>query len=404
MSNYKNTVRASIIVVPFLAVIFGGFVVNAIDKDQKVSNFENRTLAQSPEISRKKVLDGTFTKEFETYFSDQFVRRDTFIKWNTVFQMRTGKPVINGYAITKDGYLLPASGKGDVTVTPANPDNIIAAAESVNKLGKQMQENNIPFYYAATPHRTTMLADDYPSFITPVTRDYERNLFRKSLDNSVVNTIFIDDYFRTLDKPMKELYWKTDHHWNGLGAQLGYQHLLREMDALGDTSAVSEKIQLQKYKDRLFVGSYATQLYDLVTETTDVNIPKVNGKSSSLTFTDAISGKTVASNTIFETDMNQPELSYNTVYFHGSGALKIKNDKPLIDKRIVVFKDSYINALAYAFGQTFRETLIIDVRYIKKGVTTPADLALQFSPDVALVAYNNMVYNGQIFEFDKVAK
>lgn len=48
-------------------------------KDVPFSEFENRPLAQFQTFTIEKLVDGTFTKRFETYVTDQFIGKTFWI-------------------------------------------------------------------------------------------------------------------------------------------------------------------------------------------------------------------------------------------------------------------------------------------------------------------------------------
>ena len=50
-------------------------VLSLVDQDATVSQTENRELAKLPAFSWSALLDGSFLKELETYYSDTFPGR-----------------------------------------------------------------------------------------------------------------------------------------------------------------------------------------------------------------------------------------------------------------------------------------------------------------------------------------
>jgi hypothetical protein len=71
--NYKVLISLFLIPVYLLAMI------NLFWPPQLVSESENRTLKQLPPFSFESLINGTYTLEFESYFSDQFPFRQFFI-------------------------------------------------------------------------------------------------------------------------------------------------------------------------------------------------------------------------------------------------------------------------------------------------------------------------------------
>lgn len=86
--------HALTIITLFVAFIFSLMIVSLADKDRDLSHKENRTLAQMPKLTIKSLLDGSFAKEFEEYFQDQFPLRDFFLDASfkiTSFMSRKGE-------------------------------------------------------------------------------------------------------------------------------------------------------------------------------------------------------------------------------------------------------------------------------------------------------------------------
>lgn len=68
-----NRFRQASISVTFLALVFGMAGASMLVKDRDFSDNENRVLQQRPEFTSERLFDGTFTKEYEAYITDQFI-------------------------------------------------------------------------------------------------------------------------------------------------------------------------------------------------------------------------------------------------------------------------------------------------------------------------------------------
>ncbi|MDL2289121.1 hypothetical protein LJC32_07110, partial [Oscillospiraceae bacterium OttesenSCG-928-F05] len=66
----------------FLLPFFSFGVTSIFDTDAEVSTLENRALKQRPEFSVETLFSGTYTREFEEYYSDTFPLRDFFMGVN----------------------------------------------------------------------------------------------------------------------------------------------------------------------------------------------------------------------------------------------------------------------------------------------------------------------------------
>ncbi|MBQ6798723.1 MAG: hypothetical protein IJP11_05765 [Oscillospiraceae bacterium] len=67
--------------VVFLCLLSFG-LYSFVDKDDDISQAENRGLAQKPEFTLAKFFDGTYMQELDTYYTDQFPLRDRLMPMN----------------------------------------------------------------------------------------------------------------------------------------------------------------------------------------------------------------------------------------------------------------------------------------------------------------------------------
>ena len=80
----------------FCAFIGVFLVANAVSPDRTFSEMENRNLEQMPTPSVETLLSGEFMKDFETYTTDQFVARDSWIGLKSATERVLGKQENNG--------------------------------------------------------------------------------------------------------------------------------------------------------------------------------------------------------------------------------------------------------------------------------------------------------------------
>lgn len=73
---------SAVICILFFVVLFLLFTVSVFDTDKTVSESENRTLARMPQMTWQTLTDGTFAKDFDTYFADTFPWREGFLSVN----------------------------------------------------------------------------------------------------------------------------------------------------------------------------------------------------------------------------------------------------------------------------------------------------------------------------------
>ena len=76
----NDKIKDIVVTLVFLFTIISLFLINVIKKDTDISIAERRELATMPELTTKSLFDGTYFKKFDSYVTDQFIKRDTFRK------------------------------------------------------------------------------------------------------------------------------------------------------------------------------------------------------------------------------------------------------------------------------------------------------------------------------------
>lgn len=193
--------------ITFVIYISGFFALQLVAKDQTFSELENRNLATRPDFTIEGLLDGTFTKDFETFVADQFPLRNQFISVKSNTEHLLQKKENNGVYIGADHYFLQNFTKPDMDLARKNAGYISNLAEDFN------------VYVALAPTATKILADKLPNFATP----YDEGIFINDFYSALSDKVHKVPLLSTLQNHKDEaIYYKTDHHWTTLGAYYGY--------------------------------------------------------------------------------------------------------------------------------------------------------------------------------------
>ncbi|WP_304969500.1 hypothetical protein [Romboutsia ilealis] len=75
----------------FLIFIFSVPIITLFTEDKKISEIENKILAQLPRISFENISSKRFMKDFDEYTSDQFPLRSDFIKFKNTYSYIIGQ-------------------------------------------------------------------------------------------------------------------------------------------------------------------------------------------------------------------------------------------------------------------------------------------------------------------------
>ncbi len=334
----------------FGVIVLAFSLINVFSGTKKVSETENRALAQRPKLSVDSVLSGQYASEYQEFFNDQFVLRDAWIKLKTGFDRALGVVEENGVYLGKDGYLLEKFEKPD-------QKNVSATVEAMKTFREKHED--IPHYAMIIPSAENILKDKLPALVPSVNQDsYLDNTFQE-LSKSGINVVDV----RTALKKNKDqkIYYQTDHHWTTYGAYVAFQQFA---EAAGlDASAVTyEKLPVTDQ----FQGTLSAKsgFRTGEKEEVDVYLPKRNTNttqeqlSSVIEYTD----NQKKTGSFYNTDKLDQRNAYEVFFGGNHGLMKIKTPTTE-NKRLLVMKDSYANCFLPFLAPYYREIVVVDPRY-----------------------------------------
>ena len=104
MKQFADRAFLALLLAVLLAVPLG---VALWSHKETTAYYENRSLAEAPELTAESVWDGSFGTEAESWYSDHAPGRTTLLELDTWVQMKLmGRPVVNGI-VTVGDVLLP---------------------------------------------------------------------------------------------------------------------------------------------------------------------------------------------------------------------------------------------------------------------------------------------------------
>ena len=391
----------------FLAFIFGFGIYGVVSEDRPVSFWENRALAQKPEVSLESVIDGSYMSAYEKYITDQFPLRDGWIMAHVLLEKLTNQTYINNYYITDDQYILAKP-----LEYTAN-QNIDVSIEQMNRLGETAKNAGSELYFFYLPSRIITLEEMYPDFMSKGYTSYSKDYLFNGVTNEHIqkfdlSTELIKNY--PLEE-RKQMFYQTDHHWNEEGAIKGYEFI---HNTLADTSSVvkSEPFNSENYSNVCannlnFVGSYNLQLYKLVRNHHDLACHYVSNKLNYDTdytiYSGNIANKAVVSASgLFGSKMNNTEgdINYAEVFMQDYAEINIVNNLKVQageTSRALIIKDSFANAVNLLVAENFAHTSILDIRYYNE---MPIEQYIQTHGfDTIIVLYNGETIFNSMYNF-----
>ena len=325
------------------------------------SRAERRTLAQFPEISKEKLLDGTFVSEFEDYTLDQFPMRDSFrqLKARTHYNL-LGQRDNNGI------YL--ADGQAAKLEYPLNEKSVDRALQVFQGIYRRYLQNS-KVYVAVVPDKGYYFTarNGYPAMdYTQLVEKIRRGMPQASYAN-LTDCLTGQDYYR------------TDTHWRQERLIPVAQRLCQAMGVPGPeglTAVAAAEPFYGVYYGQAALPMEPDTLYtmhsDLLKGCRVYNYE--TGKYGSIYDESKLTG-----DDLYE------------VFLSGSvSLLTIENPNAETDRELILFRDSYGSALAPLLVQGYRKITLVDVRYISSALL---GRFLDFHGQDVLFLYSTLVLN-----------
>lgn len=331
----------SISFVLVLVMMMGSIVVH---KDQKISAAENRTLEQKPSISVSNLISGRLTEDYTSYLSDQFPFRSRFIKTKAKLDRLLGKDEINGVYIGKEGYLIEGFKKAD-------EEAIKEKADAINTFVANNPKINVSVLLS--PNKVEVYKNYLPKY-APVDSqvDYLNKLH--SMLNTKIEFVNVSGSFDRL-KNSEQLFFKTDHHWTAYGAYTAYVDYCKKLNL--------EPVGINSFTKSLASDSFYGTLYYKTgaqignPDSMYLYLPQENPPVIAKYYD---TKKKVPS--VYDVSKLDTKNPYEVFTGGNHSQIKIRTNVDT-DKKLLIVKDSFANAMIPFLVYNFSEITVVDLRY-----------------------------------------
>lgn len=348
--------------------------------DRGSSSLEQRTLAKMPALRWSDVVSGAYGRKVETYLSDQFLGRDTWVRSYAQLDLRgLGKVEMNGVVVGTGGVLLgdlssrkpftDAQVASELDATMAQFDRLNAAVSSYG--GKLLVVGH--------PTKNSFLRADYPagfSFPDDLTRIAP--LYFAALDRHGIANV---DMAAVFEKHRAEkLYYDTDHHWTLTGAYLTYASML---ERLGARPLLLSQLDVTTLPNK-FVGSFNRKVAMTFPQTEKISIasPRVP-----IPYTRVQDG--VVSHDFFRAHPASASVAYG-IYDQGDRAeVVVDTSRPELPSLLLV-GDSFTNAVETLAWTGFDESRYLDLRHYT--ALSLYDYIAKYKPDDVVIMVRDERY------------
>ncbi len=327
----------ALFVAAYFVPLFLLFLLTLLLPGRKLSENENRSLAQMPEFRLQDLGSGSYQASFTQFLSDQVPLREFWIRSNTALRKLSGQKELNGVYLGKDHYYFQKFTEESYSAT-----RMTAVFRQMEAF---LEAQSVPAAVMLVPSPGTVLAEKLPAQGPYYDADPVFEAAKQILSCSVIDlrTCFSDAAETT------QLYYRTDHHWTSQGAYLAYREYCR---ALGLTpreyrlEPVAEDFYGTLYSKVLDGGAVPDRIY------APVGLPKVTVTYEDGTVTDTLYHR--------EKLAQKDKYAYFLGGNYGMVTLWTQGDPA---KKLLILKDSFCNSFVPYLLEDYGEILMIDLRY-----------------------------------------
>ena len=405
--RFSKTIGVSLLsgVVVVLAVVL------LLAPRSTISYEENRLLAEKPKFSLTSLLDGSYTSGWSEYYNDTVPFRSklkktisAMMQWtgvqseeDTVFfgnvsqvKKKTTTPVATTESV-ETTVAVAAAGNDETNTEPAVTTTVVTTTEDPNdepaaeigegiildhkravcvyggsfSVGQDYAEtlnayqqdlgSDVQVYSLVAPTAVSYyLPEEYANYTASETENID-NI------NSYLNGVKPVDAYNALKPHTAEaIYARTDHHWLPLGAYYAAEAFAKVADvpfaSLSDYDTATKK----DYVGSMYTYTESAVLLDNPEEFT-YYIPKNKYKTTyySTSFTDPTEGDLLMNLDGYDNSM------YYLVFMGGDDKIAHVETDCKNGRTLVIFKDSYGNALVPCLTSSFENIYVCDMRYFE---------------------------------------
>lgn len=351
----KEKRKHIILISLFLLLLVIPTLVQITGIEDKFIDNENRTKQDFPKINYKNPVE--FAKNFKVYYKDNFGLRNTLSNNYIQFknEVLNENPLPNKVVFGSNDFLFLGNSFSNVVEESLGFDKFTTIElhrikNTIIERKKWLSAHNTKFYIAIAPNKHSVYKEKLPfQFPEMETRKKQLINFIKSEIN--FDIIDLGEQFKE-KKVYERLYRKYDSHWNDLGAFYATQTLVESLKKDFDIAVLN----INDYK----IDSVYSE----------------GGNSKMLNY------KKLENNIILTPNFKDVSIEINHPKYYSQESINESRYKnPSKKYKVLLFRDSFSNALRPFLNHTFGETTFIWSHRFDK------DLILKEKPDLVIMEY-----------------
>ncbi|MBX9570436.1 MAG: hypothetical protein K2X77_16180 [Candidatus Obscuribacterales bacterium] len=220
-----------ILSISFLSFIAFFAVASWLCAPPEVLTDENRKISKLPRLSKKNLL--AFPQAFEAYFNDRLFSRSELVKTRNLFRFKfwdlSDAPNI---LVGKNGWLYFLGETGSILTAPEKPYTQAELEQWKNVLSgraRYFEQQRRKYVFVVAPNKQSIYPEYFPLFTAKRTRlDQLSSYLGQYPDVPFIN---LKDPLIGNKNEGNCLYFKTDTHWNELGAFIADRYIASLLSA-----------------------------------------------------------------------------------------------------------------------------------------------------------------------------
>ncbi|WIV21299.1 DHHW family protein [Paenibacillus polygoni] len=349
-----NRKRAVIVTSGFLLFISCFGIWSLWEPDRTLSEFENRVLAKFPSFSWDKLWSGRYTDQLDDYLVDQFVGRDNWVGLKSDMERMSGKTENKQVFFGSRGYLFERF--------TYDEEQLSQNIEQIARFAERHQKDVDSLSLLLVPNSQTLNGEYLPKYADAT--DTPQSPLMDQIFSELNGRVAPVDIREILQqkKNTAQIYFRTDHHWTTRGAYYGYQAFA---NSIGLSPTPEAALEAKPFSDA-FYGTFYTKANQR-----DITPDRLELLETSLPeYEVCIEGQSACENSFYDMKAQNERDKYK-VFFGGNFPLvtiHIPHEEGNKDRSIIVFKDSYANAMVPFLAQHYSTIHMIDMRYFRMNV------------------------------------
>lgn len=347
------------VIIVFIGIIMGVFVINLVNEDKKISIAERRKLAEFPNFTLKNLSSGNFAKQFDQYTMDEFFMREEFRKLKIAFELDILKKQDVNKIYKHNNYLIEQT-------YPLNEQSVINITNKMNDIKARYLNETNKIYYTIIPDKNYFVDENNLKL------DYDK--MRHIMSNNLEKMQYID-IFSDLEL---DNYYYTDSHWK-------QEKIIDVAKTIANNMGFDITENYIEQEVATFRGVYAGQL---PTSTREDKIKILTNET--ILKCEVYNYETQEKTGIYNFKKIKGYDKYNIYLSGATPLLQIKNPNSKTNKELIVFRDSYGSSLIPLLTEEYANIIVIDTRYISPKIL---ENYVKFEEKDVLFAYSVVLIN-----------